>query len=165
MKIAAPFLAIGLIAAAGSAGAAPQGSDAGSPLVGTWRLVAYSDTPAGGSPVYPFGQNPSGIFQFGPEGIASINIMRNPPNPTGPTVSTGLDACQPAWYCSYYGHYTVDPARGRWTMHVEGGNVPTYLNTDQTRGFRVEGDRLIMSSSYEVNGGTVTAERVLQRVR
>jgi len=163
MKIAAALLAIGL-AAAGAAGAAQQ-ADPASPLTGSWRLIRYVDTPAGGSPVYPFGQNPSGLFLFGADGMASLSIMRNPPNPTGPTIANGIDSCQPAWYCSYYGRYTVDAARGRWTLHVEGGNVPTYLNTDQTRAFRVEGDRLIMSSSYEVNGGTVTSERIFQRVR
>jgi len=165
MKIAAPFLAIGLAAAAGAAGAAPLGGDPGSPLVGTWRLVSYVDTPAGGTPSYPFGQNPSGMFLFGPDGIASLSIMRNPPAATGPVISNGVDSCQPAWYCSYYGHYTVDTARSRWTMHVDGGNIPAYLNTEQTRAFRIDGDRLILSSTAEVNGGTVTSERVLQRVK
>jgi hypothetical protein len=35
-------------------------------------------------------------------------------------------------------------------LHVAGGNTPNYLGTDQRRRFRIEGDRMIISETYQV---------------
>jgi hypothetical protein len=133
-------------------------------LTGVWRLVRYVDTPDKAQPIYAFGEHPVGQFIFTPEGNFSISIMRNPPAPEATTVDIDPDACIPAWYCSYFGTYRLAESGKQWIARVEGGNIPSYLNTNQTRSFELSGDRLRISESYEEGGRTVRAERVLERV-
>lgn len=136
------------------------------PLVGTWNLESYVDTPEEGPPVYDFGEKPVGLFVVTREGYISISLMHNPPAPAGAPASLDPDACNPAWYCAYFGTVRVDYAKGTWTAHVTGGNIPNYLGTDQTRHFRIEGDRLIVSETYKgADGRMVHGVRTAIRVR
>jgi hypothetical protein len=136
-------------------------------LVGAWRLERYVDTPEGADAVHPFGTPPVGVFIFTSEGDVSINIMRNPPTEEVDTnPNPNPHPCIPAWYCSYFGRYTCDPVAGHWTTHVVGGNIPTFIGTDQPRPFKISGDTMIISGSYTSDDGkTVHYERVLRRVR
>lgn len=133
------------------------------PLVGTWRLVSYTDTVAGEAPIRAYGVDPIGLFIFTADGHVSISIMRNPPDMTAPTTDPDRQACTPGWFCAYFGTYDVDYEAGTWVTHVRGGNIPAYLGTDQRRHFSIRGDRLIISESGEVGGKSVQRERVLVR--
>jgi Lipocalin-like domain len=55
------------------------------PLVGTWHLVRYIDTPEGSVPIQAYGTEPIGLFIFTSDGHVSISIMRNPPDITAAT--------------------------------------------------------------------------------
>lgn len=136
-----------------------------SPLVGSWSLERYVDTPDGGSPYFAFGENPVGLFVFTADGYASFHLMRNLPAAEPAGSDPDPNACVPTWYCSYFGSYTYDAAGGRWITHVLGGNIPSYIGTDQPRSFRIEGERLIISYTYEADRRTVRGERVLVRQR
>ena len=132
-------------------------------LVGTWRLVSYADVPAKSAPVEAFGATPVGQFVFTADGHVAISLMRNPPDAGHATTDIDPDACIPAWYCSYFGTYAVDMAAGRWITHVVGGNIPSYLGTDQPRHFSIDGDRLTISETYTEAGREVRGTRVLVR--
>lgn len=132
-------------------------------LVGTWRLVRYVDTAKGEAPVYAFGEHPLGMFLFTQDGNFSISIMRNPPAPESASTDIDPDACIPAWYCSYFGKYRLDKTGSNWIAKVEGGNIPAYLGTDQTRAFKLVGNRIVITGEYEEGGRTVRGERVLER--
>jgi hypothetical protein len=133
------------------------------PLLGTWRLVSYTDTVAGEAPIHAFGSDPIGLFIFTADGEVSISIMRNPPDAAAPTTDPDPHACIPGWFCAYFGTYDVDYEASTWVTHVRGGNIPAYLGTDQRRHFSIRDDRLILSGSGEVGGKTVLHERVLVR--
>lgn len=135
------------------------------PLVGTWQLEQYVDTPERGEPVYAFGNPPVGLFVFTPDGHVSISLMRNPSAIGTDSSDPDPDACIPVWYCSYFGTYRYDPAGPSWTTHVTGGNIPNYLGTDQRRTFMIKGDLLTISETYTADGKTFKAKRVLRRVR
>lgn len=135
------------------------------PLVGTWRLLRYVDTPDGAEPIYAFGERPVGQFLFTKEGHFSINIMRNPPAPATATVDIDPDACIPVWYCSYFGSYKLANNGRQWITHVDGGNIPSYIDTSQTRSFEISGNRMIILETYEEGGRTVRAQRVLERMQ
>ena len=135
------------------------------PLVGTWELQRYSDTPDGGEPIHAFGNPPLGIFVFTSDGHFTVSLMRNPPAIREVSNDPDPDACIPSWYCSYFGTYTYDGAGPSWTTHVQGGNIPNYLGTDQRRSFKVSGDVLTISETYTSEGKTYHAERILRRVR
>lgn len=132
-------------------------------LVGTWNLIRYADTKKGGSEVHVFGSSPIGQFIFTEDGHMSVHIMHNPPDPKDAVVDPDPDACLPAWYCGYFGTYSVDPAGHFWVSHVVGGNIPAYIGTDQKRTFTIVADRLTISETYLSEGVPVTAERVLIR--
>jgi hypothetical protein len=132
-------------------------------LVGTWHLVRYVDTPDGGAPVYAYGTDPIGLFIFTADGHISVSIMRNPPDMNNATVDPDPEACIPAWYCAYFGTYSVNYERGTWVTHVLGSNIPTYLGTDQPRTFKIIGDTLTILEAYMVGTQHVRAERVLRR--
>jgi len=133
-------------------------------LVGTWKLLRYVDIPDGADAIYAFGEKPVGQFVFTRDGQFSINIMRNPPAPETATVDIDPDACIPVWYCSYFGSYRLADNGRQWIAHVDGGNIPSYINTSQTRSFEMTGQRMIIRERYEEGGRTVRAERVLERV-
>lgn len=133
------------------------------PLVGAWRLEQYVDKPEGGAPVYAFGNPPAGLFVFTADGHVSISLMRNPPNPAETVADPDPDACVPGWYCSYFGTYTYDTSGPRWVAHVTGGNIPSYIGTDQARSFAIDGDTLTILETYEAGGATYHAKRVLRR--
>ena len=133
------------------------------PLVGTWRLISYTDTVEGEAPRHAFGVEPIGVFIFTADGHVAISIMRNPPDVAAPTADPDPDACIPGWFCAYFGTYEVDYKTSTWVTHVRGANAPGYLGTDQRRHFSIQGDRLVISESYEANGKTVHAERILVR--
>jgi len=138
-------------------------AEANSPLVGTWRLVSYTDTPQSGEPIHAFGIHPIGQFIFTADGHVSISIMRNPPDTDAPSIDRNPDACFPAWYCAYFGTYKVDYGLNTWVTHVLGGNIPSYIGTDQPRKFILRKNQLIINDTYQESGKTVRAERVLVR--
>lgn len=155
--------ALALVAALTALSACATAPAPNAPLVGAWRLVSYVDTPQGGAPVYAFGEHPDGLFVFSADGHAAFNITRSPPG-AALSVDPDPDTCMPDWYCSYFGSYTVAPDGRSWTMHVEGGNIRSFIGTDQTRPFTIEGDTLIVAGAYDdANGNPVRFERRLQR--
>lgn len=134
------------------------------PLVGTWSLIRYADTPKGGEPVHVFGKSPIGQFIFTEDGHMSVHIMHNPPNPKDAVIDPDPEACVPGWYCGYFGTYTVNAKEHFWVTHVLGGNIPAYIGTDQKRIFTIEGNQLVISETYMSGDTPITAERVLTRV-
>lgn len=145
--------------------AGPVAAQSIAPIVGTWKLVRYVDTPEKGAPVKPFGDDPIGYFIFTADGHASINILRHPDDRRRPMLDVDPDACVPDWYCSYFGTYSVDPQGGAWKIKVVGGNIPTFLGTEQRRRFRIVDDRLLIEETYIEAGIRVRAERQLVRAR
>lgn len=134
------------------------------PLIGAWKLLQYVDVPDGGEPLNGFGSKPIGMFVFTPDGHVSISLMTNPRVAESATPYPDPDACEPDWYCSYFGTYTYNPKGPSWTTHVMGGNIPSYLGTDQRRKFKINGDVLTISESYVSGGKTYHGTRVLRRL-
>lgn len=156
------------LAAALLAAAAPTDQN---PLVGTWIVERFVDQTEGGAARHLFGERPRGIFVFTPEGHFSFSIMHEAADKAGEGAgdragegSRGRGAGRtPGWYVSYFGTYRYDPAGPSWTARVTGGNIPDYIGTEQTRRFRIDGDRLTITVTGEENGRTVHGERVLRR--
>ena len=138
-------------------------SPAENPLVGTWMLVKYVDTPDNGEPIFAFGRHPVGFFIFTAGGHVAFNIMRNPPDIAQPTSDPDPDACIPGWYCAYFGTYTLDKKNGMWITRVLSANTPSWLNTDQPRHFKLIGNELVVSETYMSGGRRIKAERVFVR--
>jgi hypothetical protein len=135
-------------------------------LIGTWRLVEFTDLDKEGKWQYRFGEHPRGYFVYDATGHVHIQIMRVPPLAPFPEASLAGNRPPTAEhalaaytaYVAYFGTYTVDLKKHVVTHHVEGSLSPDFTDTDQPRPFKLEGDRL------EIGDGK-TWRRVLERVR
>ncbi len=135
-------------------------------LIGTWRLVEFADLDKDGNWQHRFGEHPLGYFVYDATGRVHIQIMKVPmllPFPEADAVAGMPPSAQHAQaayaaYFAYFGTYTVDATNHVLTHHVEGSLAPDFTATNQTRPFKLEGDRL------EIGDGK-TWRRVLERVQ
>lgn len=134
MKYSVLAFAMGLTACASTPGAT-----ASNPLIGSWELIQYVDTPEGGAPVHAFGDPPVGLFVFTADGRVSISFMRNPPRPEDASIDKDPDACIPMWYCSYFGTYTPDQGGGRVDGPCRGREHPELYRTGSASRLRAVG--------------------------
>ena len=104
-------------------------------IVGTWKLVAAASRDASGKPLpVPYGGKGMGRVMFNAEGrMMAVTCDGRPQLPPG-TERT---------YNSYCGNYTFDGSR--LITRVDAASDPTRIGSDQIRGVRFEGDRMILS--------------------
>jgi len=109
-----------------------------SPVVGTWRLVSFErEYQAGGEREYPMGKAPTGYILFLPEGRMTVVITGE--GRTAPTT----DQDRAGLYNSlvaYTGRYRIDG--DKWITTLDVSSNPAWVGTEQTRSFKVSGDRL-----------------------
>jgi hypothetical protein len=109
-----------------------------SPIVGTWRLVSFErEYQAGGEREYPMGKAPTGYILFLPEGRMTVVITGE--GRTAPTT----DQDRAGLYntlVAYTGRYRVDS--DKWITTLDVSANPAWVGTEQTRSFRVDGNRL-----------------------
>jgi hypothetical protein len=109
-----------------------------SPIVGTWRLVSFErEYQAGGEREYPMGKAPTGYILFLPEGRMTVVITGE--GRTAPTT----DQDRAGLYNSlvaYTGRYRVDG--DKWITTLDVSANPAWVGTEQTRSFRIDGNRL-----------------------
>jgi hypothetical protein len=116
----------------------PSFADDHAPIVGIWRLVSFErEYQATSEREYPMGKTPTGYILFLPEGRMAVVITgegRMAPN---------TDQDRAGLFNSlvaYTGRYRVDG--DKWITTVDVSANPTLVGTEQTRTFRVTGDRL-----------------------
>ena len=121
----------------------PSFADDPAPIVGIWRLVSFErEYQATGEREDTRGKNPTGYIIFTPEGRMAVVITnegRKAPN---------TDQDRAGLFNSlvaYTGRYRVDG--DKWITTVDVSANPALVGTEQTRSFRVTGDRL-----QEMNG-------------
>jgi hypothetical protein len=166
------LLAANLTAFAQSAAnaAATQGEPgARERLIGTWRLVSAGTLRPDGK-LEPFpedGPNPIGYLIYDTTGHMCVSLSNpnhphwaNPEKPTEAERLRSFDA-----FFAYCGTYEVREKEGRVIHRPEEASWPDYIGTDQSRNFRLEGNRLILwgeetSPNGEHSRYQITWERV-----
>jgi hypothetical protein len=114
------------------------------PLVGVWRLLSYVLEFKDGSPTKKlFGDGPPGYLVFTPQGrmMAVIEATDRKPATT--------DQERAALYLSmiaYSGAYRLEG--DTWTTTVDVAWSPLLHNTEQLRYYKIEGDRLTVTSPW-----------------
>lgn len=108
------------------------------PIVGNWRLVSFErEFQASSDREYPMGKAPTGYILFLPEGRMAVVI-------TGEgRKAPATDADRVGLFNSlvaYTGTYRVEG--DKWITTVDVSANPAWVGTEQTRSFRVAGDRL-----------------------
>jgi hypothetical protein len=138
--------------------------DPSTQLVGTWKLVSWSTKFDGGDTVEPYGPNAKGRLVLTPDRrwiIILTGANRKPAKAVDEKAAL-LDSM-----LAYSGIYSVDG--DKITTHVEmsSNEIYTGANQNQTRFFRLDGDRLILRTPEIVSAvrpgqkavGTITFER------
>ncbi len=107
-------------------------------LVGNWRLVSFErEYQTTGEREYPMGKTPAGYIIFLTEGRMAVVITgEGRKAPTTDQDRAGLFNSLVA----YTGSYRVDG--DKWITTVDVSANPAWVGTDQTRTFRITGDRL-----------------------
>jgi hypothetical protein len=136
------------------------------PIVGTWRLLSAEDSLPDGSVVGWMGGRPHGLLVYTTSGHVSLQVMREPRSqlPAG-IDSTTLITTAPyrtltaeqmrdvyLGYYAYTGRYEVNVARDSVTHRIENSLRPPEVGRENSRAFRIEGERLILSSHLQVEG-------------
>lgn len=129
----------------GLASRASAGQELG--LVGVWRLSSFCSVGTAGRQFEPFGHEPAGYYIYTPSGHVSIQILRMPPGASAPPellTDTAFTADELRMfregYLGYYGTYTIT-SDSTVTHHITGGNLPSFIGTEQQRVFRISGAR------------------------
>jgi hypothetical protein len=118
------------------------------PVVGAWNLVSYArEDPATGASTFPWGEKPSGLLLFLPDGHMGVTITGQGRQPTV-RGEDGLAEKQAKLYqtvTAYAGTYMM---RGStMTVRVEVASDPGLVGTDLAREVRIEGDLLTIRTA------------------
>jgi Lipocalin-like domain len=111
-------------------------------FVGAWRLISWKATSDAGDVRYPHGETPEGQIMYTANGQMSAQLMS--PGATLPDVN-GLTpkevlARVATTFFAYHGTYEVDERARTITHHVVGSLAPSWVGTDQVRGYEFSSD-------------------------
>jgi hypothetical protein len=139
--------------------------DAG-PLLGSWRLVSWRIQGEDGQDLFPLGANPDGLLVYAPDGymFAALMAPGRPGflggDPLRGTAEESLSAMR--GYHTYCGRYRIED--GRVLHAVEVALCPNLIGSEQVRYYRLEDDRLILTTPPQKRAGvTGQAELIWRR--
>ena len=126
-------------------------------LVGNWRLVSFErEYQAKGEREFPMGKSPTGYILFLAEGRMVVVITgEGRKAPTTDQDRVGLFNSMVA----YTGSYRVDG--DKWVTTVDVSANPAWVGTEQTRSFRVTGDRLQEMTAWAPRPDNTMARAVI----
>lgn len=138
--------------------------DAATQLTGTWKLVSWQTKFDGGDTVEPYGSSPKGRLVLTPDShwIIILTGANRKPAKTIEEKATLLDSI-----LAYSGKYTVEGDKITTHVDMSSNEIYTGANQDQTRFFRIEGNKLTIRTPEIVSAvrpgqkavGTITFER------
>lgn len=126
--------------------ASPGFAQSTSKVVGTWKLVSYEvEAQSTGHKGPVMGDKPTGYATFLPEGRVYFMLSGEGRKP-GKTDAERAELL--GTLVAYTGTYTTDG--DKWTTNVEVAWNPEWVGTKQVRDFKVEGDRLVVTTPWRV---------------
>lgn len=138
--------------------------DAATQLTGTWKLVSWLTKFDGGDTVEPYESSPKGRLVLTPDShwIIILTGANRKPAKTIEEKATLLDSI-----LAYSGKYTVEGDKITTHVDMSSNEIYTGANQDQTRFFRIEGNKLTIRTPEIVSAvrpgqkavGTITFER------
>jgi hypothetical protein len=136
-------------------------------FIGTWKLISAEVRSEDGQIAYPYGQNATGYIMYNPDGYMSVAIMKanranfSSQDITGGTTEEKASAAET--YVSYAGKYEI--RENTVIHHLDVSLFPNWINTDQERFFKFEGNRLTLSTGpFLILGKHQTAHLIWERV-
>src|SRR5712691_239075 len=129
-------------------------------LVGTWKLTAWVVQVIGDGSREPYSPNPKGRLVITPEGhwIVVLTGANRRPAKTTDEKAALLDSM-----LAYSGKYRIEGDRITTRVDMSSNEIYTGANQDQTRFFKVEGDRLALRTP-EIASAVLPGKRVVGTV-
>jgi hypothetical protein len=126
-------------------------------ILGIWKLISweveFQDT---GKREPMFGAHPGGFLIFTPEG--RMMALLEGEGRQAPQDDAGFARAFQSML-AYSGTYIVEG--DRWSTQVDAAWHPAWKGTEQTRSFKIEGDRLSVVGPYQPNPGGRSCRGVL----
>lgn len=117
-------------------------------LLGIWRLAAFEvEYQATSAREYPRGKNPTGFITFTPEGRMTV-LLTDEGRKAPKTDQDRSDLF--ASMVAYTGMYRIEGEK--WMAKVDVSANPALVGTEQTRSFRIDGDRLQEITQWTARG-------------
>ena len=136
-------------------------------LAGAWRIISVeSIRQATGEKIYSWmGSRPTGMIVYLPNGYMTVQLMRDPPAKFASETYEGatLEEMKDAFlaYYAYYGKYTIDDEKGMVIHRVESSLYPEEHGITYKRLFRIDGDRLYLTTAPFIEGGEERVNRLV----
>jgi hypothetical protein len=115
-------------------------------IVGTWILSGAHKLLPDGSRVSDYGDDPHGLVIFTADGHYSVQIYRaaRVKFSSGDRLTGTPDEYKDATLgmSVHFGRYTVDPAKGTISFHIDRASFPNWDETTQVRNYELKGDEL-----------------------
>ena len=148
--------------------AAPLSASAQTPsILGTWALTGADKLLPGGTRVSDYGPNPHGLVIFTADGYYSVQIYRaervkfSSGDKSKGTPEEYKDAS--LGMSVHFGRYSVDPAKGTITFHIDRSSFPNRDGATQVRSYEMKGDELSWKVPPRKDGSIPIT--ILRRVR
>lgn len=138
-------------------------------LVGTWHLVISEVTAPDGKKSFPFGEKPSGIIVFTPDGnfahihvaaevppIANANRLRATPEENAAIVRGSI---------AQFGTYAVDEEKSTLTFKIVTSTFANWRGVTQVRSIDKLTDTEFVNSNPNVGGGRGSASNLYRRAK
>lgn len=125
-------------------------------LVGSWALESYETEHPDGTSGRPLG-DAVGRLTYDEHGYMTGQVMR-PGRPRVSAGDAGVRQARTAYagYIAYYGTYELNDTEDTLIHHVEGALNPAWVDGQQIRKLRFDGDRrLILQTDITRDGVTV----------
>ena len=128
------------------AAARPSVADDAARVHGVWKLVSYDvEVQATGEKAPVMGRHPTGFVIFTPEGRA-LFILTGEGRKPAKTVQERADLL--STLVAYTGTYRIEG--DKWITSVDVAWNPEWVGTEQTRFFKVDGDRLQVVTPWRI---------------
>jgi hypothetical protein len=126
-------------------------------LIGTWKLTSWVTQVIGEDSREPYGPNPKGRLVITPEGhwIVIITAANRQSPKTTDEKAALLDSM-----LAYSGKYRIDGKKITTRVDISSNEIYTGANQDQTRFFRVEGDKLDIRTP-EIASAVLPGKRIV----
>jgi hypothetical protein len=119
---------------------------AASGLLGTWRLLSFQAVADGEAPIDPWGKEPIGYAVITPKRFITVVTASDRKLPAGPTPTPQELVASFVSQNGYTGTYRVDG--NRLITTVDAAAYATWYRTEQVREFKLEGNRLHLSTLH-----------------
>jgi hypothetical protein len=132
-------------------------------ICGTWRLISVTNLDQiTGQKTYPYGEHPQGNLNYLPDGHMAVIIVSSNRVMPKTMYATPEEAAQLySDMTSYSGTYTIE--NNAIIHHVAVAWNPRWMNTEQTRYYKLNGNQLILTMYKQLENKKIRSTLIWEK--